>query len=109
MLIKVNADIIKYQKEFEINTKSIYSQLMVTMAEGSGRQSERRLYVNPEQQDYFVDYNEQHEESKAGIGGDNSLFSRKESKLSQDVRQLVNAHMQDYQVRLYYEIEVQIM
>jgi hypothetical protein len=29
--------------------------------------------------------------------------------LSQDLRALVNCHMQDYQVRLYYEIEVQVM
>ena len=34
---------------------------------------------------------------------------RKDSRLSQDVRSLVNPHMHDYQVRLYYEIEVQVM
>ena len=112
---KMNSEVAKIQKEFDINSKTILRQWMQDIQDGNEPKqtsnfTQERLSIDTKQKQYFVEpETEDDEEHKDTRLSGKFERSRKDTRLSQDLRALVNSHMQDYQVRLYYEIEVQIL
>lgn len=89
-------------KEFEASSNGIYSQVMVNVGEQKEYFVDQPQIVE-EQQEIAFQTNLQHFEESKTPNGD---LSRKETR--QELKFIVNQHMQDYQMRLFFEIELQL-